>query len=92
MVLSDLTLSQNATSETIKSALEQKLSDVLPQGSFTIVLRTYQGDFRTRGSSQVNYKAMILLSAEGRQAAITRKSDIEAMGFRVSPTGEISAN
>lgn len=92
MVLSDLSLSQNATSETIKSALEQRLSNVLPQGSFNIILRSYQGDFRTRGTSQASYKAMILLSAEGRQAAIHYKSEIEALGFRVSASGEISAN
>ena len=92
MVLSDLSLSQHATSESIKSALEGKLREVLPDGSFTIILRTYQGDFRVRSSSQISYKAMILLDSAGRQAALERKSEIEAMGFQVSASGEISAN
>jgi hypothetical protein len=92
MILSDLSLSQHATSESIKSALESKLREVLPAGSFTIILRTYQGDFRARNSSQASYKAMILLDADGRQAALERKNEIESMGFQVSPSGEISAN
>lgn len=92
MVLSDLSLSQNATSESIKSALEEKLREVLPGGSFTIILRSYQGDFRARSSSQASYKAMILLDAAGRQAALEHKSEIEAMGFQVSPSGDINAN
>lgn len=92
MVLSDLSLSQNATSETIKSALAEKLGKVLPAGSFSIILRSYQGDFRARSSSQASYKAMILLDAAGRQAALENKPSIEEMGFRVSTSGEISAN
>ena len=92
MVLSDLSLSQNATSESIKSALERKLAEVLPAGSFTVILRTYQGDFRIRNSSQVNYKAMILLDAAAKKVAIARRSEIEALGFEVSPSGDISAN
>lgn len=92
MILSDLSLSQNATSETIKSALVQKLGEVLPGGSFTVILRSYQGDFRARSSSQASYKAMILLDASGRRAALDRKNEIEALGFSVTPTGEIHAN
>ena len=92
MVLSDLSLSQNATSESIKSALESKLAEVLPAGSFTVILRTYQGDFRARSTSQVQYKAMILLDANAKKVAITRRSEIEALGFQVSPSGDINAN
>lgn len=92
MVLSDLSLSQNATSASIKSALESKLAEVLPVGSFTVILRSYQGDFRARNSSQTSYKAMILLDPAGKKAAIARRDEIEARGFLVSPTGEISAN
>jgi hypothetical protein len=92
MVLSDLSLSQNATSESIKSALEEKLREVLPAGSFTIILRAYQGDFRARNSGQAQYNAMILLNPAGKQAALDHKNEIEAMGFRVSSKGEIHAN
>ncbi len=92
MVLSDLSLSANATSETIKSALEEKLGSVLPSGSYTVILRSYQGDFRARTNAQASYKAMILLDANGKKAAIQNKQDLEQLGFRVSPTGDISAN
>lgn len=92
MVLSDLSLSQSATTETVKSALEEKLGAVLPSGSFTIILRSYQGDFRARKSGQIAYNAMILLDKTGKQAALNHKNEIEAMGFKVSATGEISAN
>jgi hypothetical protein len=92
MVLSDLSLSQSATSETVKTALEDKLREVLPAGSFTVILRSYQGDFRARSSGQIAYNAMILLDKEGRKAALTNKSQIESMGFKVSPSGDISAN
>lgn len=92
MVLSDLSLSQSASSDTVKSALEAKLREVLPAGSFNIILRSYQGDFRARSSGQVAYNAMILLDKSGRQAALTHKQEIEAMGFKVSASGDISAN
>lgn len=92
MVLSDLSLSQNATSASVKAGLEEKLGSVLPAGSYTVVLRTYQGDFRARSNSQTSYKAMILLDAAGRQAALDRRAEIESLGFKVSPSGEISAN
>ena len=92
MVLSNLSLSENATSETIKTALEEKLGSVLPAGSFTVILRSYQGDFRSRSTNQASYKAMILLDPNGRKAAVENKQDIEALGFRVSSSGDISAN
>lgn len=92
MVLSDLSLSQNASSETVKSALEEKLRVVLPAGSFNIILRSYQGDFRARSSGQVAYNAMILLDKAGRQAALANRHAIEAMGFKVSASGDVSAN
>lgn len=92
MLLSDLSLSQNMSTDAIKSSLHEKLAGVLPSGSFTVILRTYQGDFRARSSSQASFKAMILLDAAGRKAALERKSEIEAMGFKVSATGDISAN
>jgi hypothetical protein len=92
MILSDLSLSQNASSETVKSALEEKLSQYLPTGSYTVILRSYQGDFRARSTNQASYKAMILLDSAGKQAALSHKNDLEAVGFRVSPAGEVSAN
>ena len=92
MVLSDLSLSQSASSDAVKSALEAKLSEVLPAGSFSIILRSYQGDFRARSSGQIAYNAMILLDKSGKQAALAHKHDLESMGFKVSPTGDVSAN
>ncbi len=92
MVLSDLSLSQNASSDTVKAALEEKLRSVLPAGSFNVILRSYQGDFRVRSNSQINYNAMILLNPDGKKAALSKKSEIEAMGFRVSSSGDVSLN
>ncbi len=92
MVLSDLSLSQNASSETVKAALEEKLRSVLPSGSFHVILRSYQGDFRARSNSQINYNAMILLDAAGKKAALDKKSEVEALGFRVSSAGDVSLN
>ncbi len=92
MLLNHLSLSENASSGEIKSALEDKLGKLLPQGSFTIILRSYQGDFRARSSNQASYKAIILLDPTGRKAALNNKGEIEALGFRVSATGDISPN
>ncbi len=92
MVLSDLSLSQNKTSDEVKATLEDKLKQVLPEGSFTIILRSYQGDFRTRETSKVNYSAMILLEPVAKKEALAHKDEIEAMGFKVSKKGDISAN
>lgn len=92
MLLSDLSLSQNMSSDAIKSTLQNKLAGVLPSGSFSVILRSYQGDFRARSNSQASYKAMILLDQAGRKAALERKTEIEALGFKVSATGDISAN
>lgn len=91
-MLNSLSLSENASSDMVKTALVEKLGQVLPQGSFNVILRTYQGDFRARSTNQARYQAMILLEPNGRKAALERKDEIEAMGFRVSPTGEILAN
>ena len=92
MVLSNLTLSENTKAEDIKTALENKLQPYLPEGSFTVILRSYQGDFRTRTDSTPNYTAMILVDPKARQAALIHKNEIEALGFRVSKKGDISAN
>jgi hypothetical protein len=78
--------------EDIKAALEAKLQSALPAGSFSVILRTYQGDFRARTTNQTNYTAMILVDDQGRRAALARKQDLESMGFRVSAKGDISAN
>ena len=92
MVLSDLTLSGNATAEQVKATLESKLGLYLPAGSFTIVLRSYQGDFRVRSTSQPRFNAMFLLSPDGKKAALQNKADMETLGFRVSASGDISLN
>lgn len=92
MVLSDLSLSQNKTSEDIKAELENRLKSVLPHGSFTVILRSYQGDFRSRDTNKASYSAMILLEPQAKKAALEKKSEIERLGFRVSNKGDISAN
>jgi hypothetical protein len=91
-VLNHLSLSENASSGEIKSTLESKLSKVLPHGSFTVILRSYQGDVRARNSNQGSYKAIILLDPAGRNAALSQKEEIEALGFQVSSSGDISLN
>jgi len=92
MVLSELSLSDRANSDEIKTALEEKLRSTLPEGSFSVILRSYQGDFRARNTSRASYTAMILVDDQGRQAAIAHKTELERLGFRVSPRGDISAN
>ncbi len=91
-MLNNLSLSENASSEMVKSALVEKLNQVLPNGSFSVILRSYQGDFRARTTNQARYQAMILVDSAGRKAALDHKDEIEAMGFRVTPAGEIRAN
>jgi hypothetical protein len=92
MELGDLSLSATSASGSVKEALESRLGSVLPRGSFTIILRSYQGDFRARSTNQASYNAMILLDAAGRKTALERKADIEALGFRVSASGDIRLN
>jgi hypothetical protein len=92
MVLSDLTLSGSSTAEEVKASLESKLSLYLPAGSYTIVLRSYQGDFRARSTSQPRFNAMFLLSPDGKKAALQNKTEMESLGFRVSASGDISLN
>ncbi len=91
-MLNHLSLSENATSGEIKTALVEKLNQVLPEGSFNVILRSYQGDFRARSNNQASYKAIILLDPDGRKAALSQKDQIESLGFRVSPSGDISLN
>ncbi len=92
MLLNDLSLSEAANTDQIKAALEQRLQSVLPQGSFNIILRTYQGDVRARNTNKVNFTTMILLDPAGRKAALDHKTEIEALGFSVSGKGDIRAN
>lgn len=92
MVLNHLSLSENQDSSRIKSALEEKLRLHLPQGSFSVILRSYQGDFRARNDSRVSYTAIILVDDHGRKAALANKHELEMMGFKVSSKGDISAN
>lgn len=92
MLLNDLSLSQNASSDAVKTALESKLGGFLPVGTYTVILRSYQGDFRARNTNQINYKAMFLLDAAGRKAALEHKTQMEAEGFKVSANGDISLN
>lgn len=92
MVLSDLTLSSSSTAEEYKAVLNSKLGLYLPAGSYTIVLRSYQGDFRARSTNQPRFNAMFLLSADGKKAALQNKNEMESLGFRVSASGDVSLN
>ena len=92
MVLGDLSLSEGSTTASVKAALENRLSTVLPAGSFTVILRSYQGDFRARATNRPNYSAVILIDARARKTALERKAEIEALGFRVSSNGDIRLN
>jgi len=92
MVLSDLTLSNSTTAEEVKAALNDKLGQYLPAGSYTIILRSYQGDVRARSTNQPRFNAMILLNPDGKKAALQNKSEMEMLGFRVSASGDISLN
>jgi hypothetical protein len=92
MDLGDLSLSARKTTENVKVELENRLSSILPPGSFTIIIRSYQGDFRARNTNQPNYNAMILLDTAGRKTALARKNEIEALGFKVSAAGDINLN
>jgi hypothetical protein len=92
MVLNDLSLSQNTRPDEIKSALAGKLGRVLPEGTYKVIVRNFSGDVRARAGGKVSFQAMILLDTEGRKAALQNKGEIEAMGFKVSNSGDINAN
>jgi hypothetical protein len=92
MVLNDLSLSENTRPDEIKMALTGKLGRVLPEGTYKVIVRNFSGDVRTRAGGKVSFQAMILLDAEGKKAALQKKGEIEAMGFRVSSSGDINAN
>jgi|WetSurMetagenome_2_1015567.scaffolds.fasta_scaffold1056927_1 hypothetical protein len=92
MVLNDLSLSQNTRPEEIKTALNGKLGRVLPEGTYKVIVRNFSGDVRARADGKVSFQAMILLDSEGRKAALQNKGEIEAMGFKVSNSGDINAN
>ncbi len=92
MLLNNLSLSENSSTEEVKAALEQKLGNFLPVGSYNVILRNYQGDFRVRSNNESRYQAMFLLDAAARKAAIEHKEEMQAEGFQVSPSGDISVN
>ena len=92
MVLNDLSLSQNTRPDEIKTVLTGKLGLVLPEGTYKVIVRNFSGDVRARANGKVSFQAMILLDAEGRKAALQNKGEIEAMGFKVSNSGDIHAN
>lgn len=92
MVLGDLSLSASSTIGSVKSALENRLGSILPVGSFSVIVRSYQGDFRARSTNQPSYNAVILIDAAGRKIALERKADLEALGFLVSSNGDIRLN
>lgn len=92
MILSDLSLSQSLSSADVKAEIEKKLGQVLPAGSYTVVVRSYQGDFRARSTNQARINAMILLDRAGKQAALEHKNTIEQMGFKVGAGGDVQLN
>ena len=92
MVLSDLSLSETSRPDEIKAALAGKLGAVLPEGSFRVIVRSYASDVRNRNTNKVNFQTMIMLDAQGRKVALERRSEVEAMGFRVSNSGDIQMN
>lgn len=92
MVLNHLSLSETQDSSEIKSILEDKLQTHLPKGSFSVILRSYQGDFRARKNNRASYNAIILVDDQGRKAALAYKHELEHMGFRISSKGDISVN
>ncbi len=92
MVLGDLSLSASSQMGSVKSALENRLGSILPMGSFSVIIRNYQGDFRARNTNQPNFNAVILIDAAGRKIALQRKTDLEALGFLVSSNGDVRLN
>lgn len=92
MVLNDLSLSSGLSTAEIKTALENQLKNYLPEGSFSIILRSYNNDLRNRQNNKVNFTTMILLKPEGRKAALENKDGLEAAGFQVTKSGDVNLN
>lgn len=92
MVLNDLSLSTELSTAEIKAALENELKNYLPEGSFSVILRSYNNDVRNRQSKKVNFTTMIVLKPEGRKAALENKDGLEAAGFQVTKSGDVSVN
>jgi hypothetical protein len=73
----------------------EQLNRWLPQGSFTVLLRSYSigGDARNlqhdgKGFNQI----VIMLRRTGREAAIQHKAALEELGFQVSSSGDLTLN
>jgi len=76
----------------VKTVAEH-LSRLLPQGSYTVLQRNYAvgGDARNlhyEGSQPVHI--IILLRRVGREAAVQNKAQLEALGYQVSSTGDLT--
>ncbi len=94
MVLGDLSIDYSKASIPDKSKIEEMLAKLLPQGSYIVLIRNYQaGDFRSNGmEKQQAFTLMISLRRAGREAALQKKSELEALGFRVAADGSLSLN
>lgn len=92
MVLGDLSVNFNREAVPDKDQVEKQLSELLPKGSFMVLLRNYHaGDFRTNDeNTHQAYKLVITLRREGRTIVLQKKDQFEAMGYTVSEHGEIS--
>lgn len=94
MVLGDLSVDYSKAALPDKTRIEELLASLLPPGSFMVLVRNYHaGDFRT--NAQETHQAstlLISLRRMGREAALQKKSELEAAGFQVAPDGSLSLN
>ncbi len=94
MVLGDLSIDYSKAALPDKEKVEALLADLLPEGSFMILVRNYQaGDFRSNGiDKNQSFTLMISLRRAGREAALQKKSQLEELGFTVARDGSLSLN
>jgi len=94
MVLDDLSIDFNKASLPDKDKVAQQLSALLPPGSFMVMIRNYAaGDARTNSQEKHQlFQLVISLRRAGREVALQKKEELEALGYTVSLHGELSLN
>jgi len=94
MVLDDLSTDFNKATLPDKDSVVQQLSGLLPPGSFMVMIRNYAaGDARTNTQEKhQSFQLVISLRRAGREAALQKKEELEALGYTVSLYGELNLN
>jgi hypothetical protein len=94
MVLGDLSVDFSKAALPDKTKVEELLAGLLPTGSYMVLVRNYQaGDFRSNDQDTHHASTLLIsLRRTGREAALEKRAELEAFGFRVAQDGSLSLN